>query len=267
MAQSSYWVRYVFFDRAEFTAITSSAIQEQGSRDAIAATISDAALKDRPVLRDTIGERLTSLVSGMLASDLGDKVIASGISKTHAYLVSPGREDVTLNLTSIKSVVATLSRVSEAAGRETSIQAENIPDEIVLLDKHALPDLSGVSRTMMWLAPLFWLVAVGGLVGFVALGRVQYARRVYIVYGAVMAVAAAGLFMGPFVPPALATLVVNIEIQTLAANLATALLAPFVVQMWVMAAVATFGMVVFWQRARLARGLQAVMTRLTQSRT
>lgn len=257
-AQSSYWVRHVFFDRTEFTTIATSAVQEQSSRDAIAAAIVDKALENRPVLRDTIGDRMTSLVSGVLASDLGDKVITSGISKTQAYLITPNREDVAINLTTIKETVATLTSLSEAAGREPRIDAENIPDEIVLLDKDTLPDLSGLARLMIWLAPLLWLLAIGGLTAFIALGRASYARRVYIVYGVVVAVAAAGLFMGPFVPPAIATLIVNINIQTVAMNLTTALLEPFVVQMGYMFGFSTIAVFLFWQRGRIARAAGSV---------
>lgn len=251
LAQSSYWVRHVFFDRSEFTTITSNAIQEQSSRDALAATITEAALEDRPVLRDTIGDRMTSLISGMLASDLGDKLVTSGIVRTQAYLIAPNRDDVAINLSSVKSAVAAFTSLSETVGREPRINPSDIPDEIVLLDKDALPDLSGLVKIMMWLAPLFWLVAIGGLVAFMVLGRADYARRVYVVYGSIIAVAAIGIFMGPFVPPAIATLISNINIQSVATNLTAALLEPFIMQMWYMIGAASVVVLIFWQRMRL----------------
>lgn len=261
MAQSSYWMRHVFFDRTEFTAISAAAIQQQSSRDAIAAAITDAALEDRPLLRAAIGDRMTSLVSGVLASDLGDKVIMSGIAKTQSYLITPDREDVAIDLTSIKTTVAVLTTLSETAGREARISPDDIPDQLVLLEKDTLPDLSGLARMMMWLAPLFWVMAVVGCVMFVALGRASYARRVYIVYAGVIIVAATGLFIGPFVPPAIATLIANIDVQTLASNLTTALLAPFVTQMWLMLVLSTVTTAVFWQRARFARAVERLASR------
>ncbi len=263
LAESAYWVRHTLLDQQAFTTIATQTLQEEQNRTAIAAKITDAALQNRPVLQATVSDRVTPLVSGILASDLGTKVLDGTVSRTHNYLLTPDRQDIAIQLGSIKQVVTRLADLADTVGRESELKPSAIPDEIVLLDKDALPDMSGLYKVLVWVAPLCWLAAIGLAIWFVTLGGRGYARRVYAVCVACVLVAAIGLATGPFVPPVVATLVADINIQTVADSMVSAFLAPFLVQMWWLCGVATGVTVLFWQRQRLLRGAQLTLSKLT----
>lgn len=265
LAQSSYWIRHTVFDQATFTSIASSTLQDDQNRTIIASAITDAALQDYPRIKNAVSDRVTPLISGVLASDIGVKVQNGLIQRTYAYLLAPNREDIAIDLTSIKQIATRLATLADTTGNEVNIDPSKIPDEIVLVQTEDVPDLSGVSRMFIWLAPLFWLLTIGLFTWFVALGgRAGYARRVYAMYAAIVIVGCVGLATGPFVPPMIASLITNIHIQQLADSLTMAFLAPFIVQMWWMLGVSTVVVAFFWQRMRLLHGTQAVIAKVSR---
>lgn len=219
-------------------------------------------LRDRPTLNYLIGSRVTSLTSGILGSDFGQRVLSEVVGQTHAYLIKSDRQDIVIHTSSVKQVVSQLVTVANTAGRDVDFLADTIPDTIVLLEKDALPDLSGTYKTLLVVAPLLWVAAIGFAVWFVALGKSAYAKRLYAVLVAALVVAVVGLLTGPFVPPALAAFVANITIQPLAESLTAAFLAPFIVQMWWLVGITVMVGVLVSQRRRIANGTQRVVTKV-----
>lgn len=244
-AQSSYWVNHTVFNQASFSSITTTALQSESSRDAVATSIVDKTLEDRPLVKKIAGERATSLISGLLGSDLSGQAISAVSAKTYAYVTSPDRQDIKIDLTSIKEPVAGVIALSQDNSESLTADLNKIPDEVVLVHSDAFPDLSGMVKLMLWLGPLLWLGAIGLFALYIYLGRAIYARRVYAVGAAVIIVALFGLFTAPFVAPPIAAAVPNINLRPVAENLVTGFLAPFKMQMYFMLGFALIGLLIF----------------------
>lgn len=261
-AQSSYWVNHTVFNQASFSSITTTALLSESSRAAIATSVVDKALEDRPFVKKVAGERATSLISGLLGSDLSSQAISAVSAKTYAYVTSPNRQDIKIDLTSIKAPVAGVIALSQNNNETLTTDLNQIPDEVVLVHSDAFPDLSGMVKLMLWLGPLLWFGAIGLFALYIYLGRAVYARRVYAVGAAVIIVALFGLFTAPFVAPPIAAAVPNISLRPVAENLVTGFLAPFKVQMYYMLGITLIGLLIFSLRHKFLDLVRAVDKKL-----
>lgn len=262
LAQSSAWVKNTVFDQSEFKSIAISTIQQQENRDAIASKLVDTALEDRPIIKRLAGDRLTAFTSGLLASDLGNRVLNGFTERAYAYVIQPNPKDITLELTVVKNPLQQLTNIAEATGRDVQLDASSIPDRVVLIKADDTPNISGIYRTFLWLAPLFWLLTLAGFVGYVLLGKHEYAKRIYYVYGAVLVVALIGLSVGPFAPQSIASLVPDVQASLIVQNLVVAFLEPFTMQIWQMVIAATIAVGVFSQRRRIVSAGKMVLDKI-----
>ncbi|MCA9328122.1 hypothetical protein KDA14_06345 [Candidatus Saccharibacteria bacterium] len=91
LAESAYWVNHTVFNQQNFTRITTTALLEESSRDAIANAVVDKTLADRPLVKRAIGDRAESLISGLLASDASSRALSTVTTKTYGYATSSNR--------------------------------------------------------------------------------------------------------------------------------------------------------------------------------
>lgn len=262
LAQSAYWVNHTIFDQANFTRITTTELLTQSSRDAIANTVINKALQNRPIIKRVAGERASSLISGLLGSDLSDQAVSTLSSKTYAYVTASDRQDIKIDLTGIKAPIQSLVSIAQNNGVSVPSSQYRIPDEIVLVRSDAFPDLSGTVRLMLWLAPLLWLgtIVLFGL--YIYVGRADYARRVYTAGAAIVAVSVIGLLATPFIPPPIAAAVPNIELRPVVENLSTGFLAPFRSQMYYMLGGSLIVLLVFNQRFNVLAAARTLISRV-----
>lgn len=261
-AQSSAWVKNTVFNQTEFKSIAISTIQEQENRDAIASKLVDTALEDRPILKRLAGDRLTALTSGLLASDLGNRVLNGFAERAYSYVIQPNPKDIAIELTAIKNPLQLLTNIAENTGREVQLDASSIPDRVILIRADDTPNVSGIYRTFIWLAPVFWLLTLAGFVGYVLLGKHEYAKRIYYVYGAILIVALVGLSVGPFAPQSIASLVPDVQASLIVQNLVAAFLQPFTMQIWQMVIAATIAVSLFSQRRRIVSAGKTVLDKI-----
>lgn len=263
LAQSAYWVNHTVFDQNNFTRITTTALLSESSRDAIATTVVNKSLDNRPVIKRVVGERATSLISGLLGSDLSNQAVTALTSKTYAYTTSSNRQDIKIDLTAIKAPVTSIISLAQSKGVDVPTTQYQIPDEIVLLQKDAFPDLSGVVKLMLWLGPLFWLSTIILFGLYIYIGRAVYARRVYMVGGVMVLVSILGLLAGPFIPPPIAAAVPNIDLRPVAQNLAAGFLAPFTSQMYYMLGGTLVVLLAFNQRFNMLAIINSLGTKMS----
>jgi hypothetical protein len=264
LAQSSYWVNHTVFDQANFTATTTTALLSESSREAISTAIVNRSLDDRPVIKRVVGERATSLISGLLGSDLSTQAVTALTSKTYAYTTSSKRRDIKIDLAAIKTPVEGIISLAQNRGVNVPETQYQIPDEITLLQSDAFPDLSGAVKLMLWLGPLFWLSTIILFGVYIYLGRAAYARRVYIVGGVIAAVSVLGLLLNPFLPPPIAAAIPNIDLRPVAQNLAAAFLSPFKTQMYYMLGTTLVVLLAFNQRFNILSVFRSVGTRVNK---
>lgn len=249
LAQSAYWINHTVFDQESFTEITTTAFQEESSRDAISKVIVNNALEDRPVLQRVVGERAQSLISGLLASDLSNQAVNALASRTYQYATSSDRQDIAINLTGIKDPLSNVLTISQ--NDEALDKVSNLPDEITLLESDSFPDLSGFVVAMLWFGPLLWFVTILLLVIYMLMGKKEYAKRVYFGGAAIIAVGIFGYLTSPYVPSPIAASIPTIEVRPLAENLLSGYLEPFRTQMVVMVSVTAVALIFFNQRYNL----------------
>lgn len=266
LAQSAYWINHTVFNQANFTQITTEALLSESSREAIATSVVDKALADRPIVKRLIGERVISITSGLLGSDLSSQAVKTLTSKAYAYTTSSNRQDIKIDLTAVKAPLESIVTLAQTQGRGDQLaEAQNkLPNEIVLLESRAFPDLSGIVKTMLWLGPLFWLSSLVSFGVYIYLGRANYARKVYTAGFVVAGVALLGLVISPFIPAPVAAAVPNIELRTVAENLAVGFLAPFKAQMLYMLGFALLALLAFNQRFNILTAINAVGSRLSK---
>lgn len=231
LAQSTLWVSSTIFNEKVFVDTVQSVLATDEGRDAIAGAVVDATLKDNPVAEQLIGKQVTSLVGGLLKTDLASTIFDSFAHRTYAYLTAPDRQDITIELEAIKSPLSGLIRIVEQTGRPVNFTASSIPDSVIILKSDAVPNVSGYIRSIVIVNALLWLAAIVAFVSYLFLNRTRIVTALYIAGAVIITVSLVGLLTGPFVPPAIAGLVNSISIRGLVEQLSAALLAPFQVQL------------------------------------
>lgn len=264
LAQGSAWVKNTVFNQSEFRSIAVTTILQQQNRDAIASRVVDVALQDRPVVKRLVGDRVTAFTSGLLASDFGERVLNGVTKKLYEYVTNPRPKNIELQLTVIKEPLSILTSVAQNLGTKVDVQPSSIPDTVVLVNAKEVPNISGVYRSFIWLAPLFWLLTAISFAIYIYMNRTDYARHVYRAYMAIVVVGIIGLSMGPFVPQSVGTFVADANTSSVVTNLVAAFLEPFSAQMWTMLIIATVAVVIFSQRRRISRGTQLLLAKATQ---
>lgn len=191
------------FDTENFTKTAVGSLSSESSRRAISARITDEALKDRPVLRNLIGDHATNLVSGLLATDQANKLLEASVTRMQVYVTSNDQQDVDIDLSGLKSI---LTRVVELSGSEQTdrIDPDKIPERIVLIEEENVPDIYMYGVILSWLAPIGLLLAVGLLALPYFSDRKNYIS-IMLVHGTVLlATGLISLLAGPlFKPPVL----------------------------------------------------------------
>lgn len=255
LAQSTLWVSNNFFNENQFVGTVKEVLATEESRQAISGTIVHSALENNPVAEQLIGKQLTALVSGLLGSDLAGQVFDRVAHRTYAYLTSSDRQDIAINLTSIKEPLAALVAIVERTGREVQFDPTTIPDVVTLVESDSLPDFSQYIRTMLFASGLLWFATIASFAAYIYLYRNKLVRSIYVVGWSIIAVCAVALLTGPFIPPAIASLVNLIEIRGVVEALAVAFFEPFKVQLLSTVVIAALVMLVVSLRGSIQAGI------------
>jgi len=231
LAQSSLWVSNNFFNEDNFVSTVEEVLKTEESRTAVANTIVHAALQNNPVAEQLIGKQTTALVTGLLGSDLVGQVFDRLAHRSYAYLTSSDRQDLVIDLTAVKDPLTTIVTIAEKNFRDVKFDPASIPDSIMLLESDTLPDFSSYIRTTLFAGALLWLVVIASFATYIFMNRANWIRSVYVVGWSLLIVSAIALLTGPFVPPAVASLVNLVSIRSVVEDLSMAFLQPFQVQL------------------------------------
>ncbi len=233
-AQSALWVNHIVFNQQAFVDISTRVITSESSRNAIAQTVVDKALADRPVAERLVGDRAANFISGLLGSDISQNVLNKVSNSAYAYMTSSNRQDIAIDLSSIQQPITQLVAFAQSQGRETRIQPENIPEKITLVRSDELPDIAKYMRQMIIASFFLWLSTLASLLLYVLWGDAKKrVRRIYFAGTVIIAVSLIGLSAGPYLPSVIASFVDNINLRGVINDLTSAYLAPFTQQMYV----------------------------------
>jgi len=231
LAQSTLWVSNNFFNEDVFVGTVQEVLSTEESRQAIANTIVHTALENNPVAEQLIGKQATALVTGLLGTDIVGQLFDRVAHRAYAYLTSSNRQDIAINLESVKDPLTKIVAIAERGDRDVKFDPSKIPDSITLVDSESLPDISAYIRMILFASGLLWFATIASFVTYIYLNRMRLVRSIYWVGASIIIVSLIGLFSGPFIPPAIASLVNVIEVRSVVEDLTEALLYPFQVQL------------------------------------
>lgn len=203
IVNSAIWVNTQIFNTENFTSTAVSSLSSESSRRAIGARITDEALKDRPVLKNIVGDHATNLISGLLATDQANKLLTASVSRMQVYVTSNNQQDVDIDLSGLKSI---LTRVVELSGSEQAekIDPDKIPDKIVLIEEENVPDIYMYGVILSWIAPLGLLLAIGLIATAYITDRKRYSSTMIVHSVVFVSAGLLSLLVGPlFKPPVL----------------------------------------------------------------
>jgi hypothetical protein len=160
---------------------------------------------DRPVAKRVAGNFSVKLIGGLLDTDQFKNVLTPAVERMQAYVTSSNQESVVIELGGIKDIITKVTNVSETFGRDATINPENIPDEIVIINENDVPDLYRVGVAFLWIAPLSLIAALALLI-YPYAKRLNDRKKILITQGGIItAVGLIALLVGPlFRPPVLA---------------------------------------------------------------
>lgn len=255
LAQSTSWVATTFFDEDNFVGTVEQVLKTEESRQAISQTIVHKAFENNPIAEQAVGTQVTALLSGFLDSDLAGQLFNRIAHRSYAYLTSSNRQDIAINLEPIKDPLATLVKIVENTGREVKFDPASIPDSITIVDSDELPDISGYIRVILFASGLLWLLTITSFGIYLYLNRQKLVHGIYVVGWSIIAVCATALLTGPFVPPAISSLVNLIDIRSVVEDMTKALLDPFHIQLLSTTVITAFVLLMVSLRGAIKLGL------------
>lgn len=226
IANSAIWFNNYVFNGEKFTQLTTQAVEEESSRTAIATEITDQLLEKRPTLKGVIDEPTVKLISGLLGSNAAQAALNKTVSELQTILTSKDPQDVSFDLSSIKQTVSQVIGIAgNATDRDTENaedRVENIPDSITILDVNNLPNIYGLGVTLLWIAPIATLIALGLLIYplYKARGDRRSSAVVLATEGIIISIASLfALALGPLFKPPIVANVPNENMRIVVENI------------------------------------------------
>lgn len=227
ISNSAIWINNQIFNTENFTNTVTTTLTSESSRDAISQNITDRIFADRPIAKRIAGDFTTKIIGGLLATDQFGTVVSTAAEKMQVYVTSNDQQDVTIELGGIKDVITKLTTVAESLGRDTSINTENIPEQIVIVEESEIPDLYKAGVAMLWIAPI---TLIGAII-LLALPYIKHwndKRKTLIIQGSlIILVSFAGFLMGPLFKPPVISAIENSNRRVVVGNLYDAFIATF----------------------------------------
>ena len=230
---SAYWMNQNFLNNQNFSQKVSSVLAQDSSREAIGQEVSDQVFKDKPVLGKVAGDKLSSIVTSILGTDIANKVVTRVSSDTVLYLTSAKQKPIEISLSEIKPVIVTLSTVLNSVDKTSnvSIDASTIPDKIVLLEPGTIPSLYRYSVILSWMVPFAAIIVIGLFALIVRLRKLGIRQGIKRAGILLLSSSIIGMIIGPIFKPPAVSMLQSASLRTLTSNLYDAFWGPFFTQM------------------------------------
>ena len=205
ITNTAIWVNNQIFDADNFTSTVTTSLTSESSRNAISQEITDRMFADRPIAKRIAGDFSVKLIGGLLDTDQFRNVLTPAVEKMQVYVTSSNQESVVVELGGVKDIITKITNVSESFGRDATVNPENIPNEIIIVNEKDVPDLYKIGVAFLWLAPLSLLAALI-LLAYPYIKHLNDKRKILITQGSIITVIGLlALMVGPlFKPPVLA---------------------------------------------------------------
>jgi hypothetical protein len=206
VANSALWVNNQIFNSANFAGTVTSSLTSESSRQAIAQGVTDQIFTDRPIAKRVAGDFSTKIISGLLATDQFSSILNASAEKLQIYTTSGNQEDIVIDLSGVKNIVTRLVTVADSFGQEIDIEAENVPDQIVLINESDVPNFYTAGLVFIWIAPIAFIASlIMFAYPYIKKNKLNY-KKILVIQSSLLAVLTSlSLLTGPmFKPPLLA---------------------------------------------------------------
>src|ERR1700757_3084207 len=96
LAESAFWLNHTIFDKDTFTSTVTPILQSEPSREAVASTITEKAFADKPLVNRLIGDNVSSLITGLLGTDVAQQMISGIVHRSYTYLTTDNPQPITI---------------------------------------------------------------------------------------------------------------------------------------------------------------------------
>jgi hypothetical protein len=222
-----------FINSQNFSQKVSNVLALDSSREAIGNEVSDQVFKDKPILGRVAGDKLASIVTSLLGTDIANKLLTRVSNDTVVYLTASKQKPIEVNLSEIKPVIIAVSKAVDTIEKNdiASIDASSIPDKIVLVQPGTIPSFYKYSVILAWMVPFAALLSVGLFVLIVRLRKLSIRQSLKRAGLIIMTSSIVGMIIGPVVKPPAIAMLQSTNLRTLTSNLYDAFWSPFLAQM------------------------------------
>lgn len=225
IANSAVWINKSVFNTQNFSEITTKSLLSESSRGAIADEIVQQALSDRPIINSAVQEPASKFISGLLATTQAESAVSRAASRLQIAVTSEYKENIEIDLSSIKQTAAKLIDLAGQDRESTNI--DNIPSKITLVDVSKIPEFYKLGTLFMWLGPIALVI---GLL-LLAEPHLRAKRlRLELLLGQGFIVLAGyllGLLIGPLFRPPVLSQFNNVNLRLVAENIYNNFVASF----------------------------------------
>jgi hypothetical protein len=230
---SAYWMNQNFINSQNFSQKVSSVLALDSSREAIGNEVSDQVFKDKPILGRVAGDKLASIVTSLLGTDIANKLVTRVSNDTVVYLTSPKQKPIEISLSEIKPIIIALSKAVDVVDKSSSVSIDSstIPDKIVLVEPGTIPSFYKYSVILAWMVPFASLAIIGLFVAIIRLRKLSIRQGFKRAGILLMSSSVLGMIIGPVVKPPAIAMLQSTNLRTLTSNLYDAFWSPFLSQM------------------------------------
>jgi len=207
ITNSAFWINDQIFNTANFTNSVTTALTSESSRNAMSERITDKMFADKLIAKRVAGNFSEKVISGILGTDQFNSVLTSAVTRLQTYATSTNQQDIDIDLSGVKEIIVKVTNASESLGKEITVNTENIPDTITIIEESKIPDFYKIGIFFLWISPLAFIFV---LILF-AYPHIRYrndTKTLFIVQATVLTlVSLSGLLIGPlFKPPIMSSL-------------------------------------------------------------
>lgn len=226
VANSAFWVNRYIFDTNNFTQVATTSLTSESSRQAIASEIVNKTLADYPTVKNVVENPATNVISGVLGSDQVENILEKAITKLQVSVTSSNPQSLVINLEGPKDFLTKIVDVVSKQ-RQVNVNPDNIPSEIVLINKDNIPNFYKYGVLFLWLGPIA-LLGGAALVAYPYIKWRSYYKVLMMVQGGALVVASLlALLIGPLFRPPLLSKIASPDARTVVSNLYNAFIATF----------------------------------------
>jgi hypothetical protein len=186
VADISVWAWMNVVDNDRFVVVARETMEREDVRIALATIIVDRMFENRPLLREAIGEEVAAALAGILGRDRFQSLFDRLADRMHRVIIAGGVDPVTLDITTVRSVVLALARVFRDEDDVSSI--ESYPNEIVILEEQRYAAIERLVIAIPWVAVFSSLAGIG-LLALAFLRAADRSRALVLAGGTIAGVA------------------------------------------------------------------------------